>query len=514
MYRKVIILLLVVTVSQFVGADTSVDTVDVNLNHTEVSHSNETHKVIISNEPAFGPAEDTKGDKTKKPEPPKPSPSPHSKETKKPEPSIVPVPPHSKETKKPEPSKSTPSHSKETKKPEPSIVPVPPHSKETKKPSPPVQSSSAKVKGSTSRNAPLTTPAHFPSFKPHSVNPLHGERAKIEGYLTDMFLFENTLLRDTKVGTFWEIFHGRGLNYDDYIFHSALGSIVEAGPKTRAYHLPGHKCGGLKKLYQYFNHTDQTTRLTLNFRDTNNKGDRQPIGLCGRYKGQCGADLPLYVYFGTHRVSNNPHKPAYFYSTNPDYTFLYDRKNYTLVSKDPLCYIYSRSDNRTQYDKATEIDQNLHVRNLFSEIVPVYEFSSENDTFYDINAYWNSTDLIRHAFNLFKNDTYLIQRCHLRPVVDFLFILNSNITITGSDRVVTGKKDVDEVSKLSNITVDSTTYLGFGMNSQECGAYIRYEVYQFSKNESFKIESTYVARAGQKRHEDDKQFMEGYFYSL
>jgi len=136
MYRKVIILLLVVTVSQFVGADTSVDTVDVNLNHTEVSHSNETHKVIISNEPAFGPAEDTKGDKTKKPEPPKPSPSPHSKETKKPEPSIVPVPPHSKETKKPEPSKSTPSHSKETKKPEPSIVPVPPHSKETKKTEP------------------------------------------------------------------------------------------------------------------------------------------------------------------------------------------------------------------------------------------------------------------------------------------------------------------------------------------------------------------------------------------
>lgn len=105
----------------------------------------------------------------------------------------------------------------------------------------------------------------------------------------------------------------------------------------------------------------ETYRLIFNYRDTNNKGDRQPIGLCAPKKNVCGADTPLYVYSGTHKskrktkflnnrllsVQNNVEKISYFYTTQDNYSFTPDKKDYKLANGGkPLCYIYSRSDER------------------------------------------------------------------------------------------------------------------------------------------------------------------------
>lgn len=70
-------------------------------------------------------------------------------------------------------------------------------------------------------------------------------------------MFENSIKRDHKLGTDNELNEGKGVAYEDYILHSMIGSIVQAGPFIRALYLPGHKCHGLKRLYQYFNHTDR-----------------------------------------------------------------------------------------------------------------------------------------------------------------------------------------------------------------------------------------------------------------
>lgn len=75
----------------------------------------------------------------------------------------------------------------------------------------------------------------------------------MDKYLTEFFVFENPNIRDHRVGTDNELYT---LAKDSFIYHSTLGAIVQAGPKTRSYYLSGKKCVGLKKLYQYINRTE------------------------------------------------------------------------------------------------------------------------------------------------------------------------------------------------------------------------------------------------------------------
>jgi hypothetical protein len=62
------------------------------------------------------------------------------------------------------------------------------------------------------------------------VNPSGGSSKKyrvrssiwqhIKHYMADLFLYENSILRDHKVGIDNEVYQGKGLAHDDYILHS------------------------------------------------------------------------------------------------------------------------------------------------------------------------------------------------------------------------------------------------------------------------------------------------------
>ncbi|KAI6237822.1 hypothetical protein M3Y95_00305200 [Aphelenchoides besseyi] len=231
------------------------------------------------------------------------------------------------------------------------------------------------TRGVTKTVAPVTSGAMNSTAKtPTSTSGKNPLREEMEKYLTDLFMLEQSDNKDTKLLTSDEIYKGYGPAYNGYIYHSLLGSIVKAGQKSRAWNIPGIKrCKGLRYVYQYFNQTDLTHRFTFSYQSTNNKGDRQPIGMCAEKQFVCGAEIPLYVWSGMTNSSLGM-RFGYFYSTSVDPKVLSpDRVNYTVQTK-PFCYIYRQSPERIASAKVTYPNQNLHLRNLQPFLQPVYEF--------------------------------------------------------------------------------------------------------------------------------------------
>ncbi|KAI6185642.1 hypothetical protein M3Y98_00045700 [Aphelenchoides besseyi] len=322
-----------------------------------------------------------------------------------------------------------------------------------------------------------------PTPKPDQ-NPL---RVEMEKYLTDIFLLEQSDTKDTKLLMGDEVYKAHGPAYNGYIYHSLLGSIVKAGQKSRAWNIPGiKKCKGLRYVYQYFNQTDLTHRFTFSYQATNNKGDRQPIGMCAEKQFVCGADLPLYVWSGMTNSSLGM-RFGYFYSTSTDPKKLSpDRANYTVQSK-PFCYIYSQSPERNAAVKVTYPNQNLHLSNLAQFLQPVYEFYDTHykDTYYELDqndANFTTTRevlYIRHAFNTLINGSGFDQFCQLQPVIDYVFKKNGPDTQPQNDQVYTDNRDLETAQKNVGGLYSTPTFLGFlPILPDHCGMKQHYLQYQ------------------------------------
>jgi len=338
------------------------------------------------------------------------------------------------------------------------------------------------------------------------------QRKQLEPYMRDVVRLESTQRR----GFYRIVSNEYSYRHKDesvfgFVFDEIIGSIVHAGYKTRQYHLKAtHLCVGLKKLYLYWNNKTSDYRLTTNYLDAHNKGDRQPIGMCGAYKGHCGADLPLseYTQSGEPDAKNDQITPSVYYGTS-------DENALGLSLKDPktVCHIFSRSKEQVEKERKLDADTNFNWGTYHDRLVKVYSVyngkSTDYFTFTDAKAKTfaaKSGKQYFFAFNLIKPESRdeISKICDLRPIARYSNGTEMSVLFDDPERDAALQKEGFKPYP------DKEHYiLGYGLQKNRyCGSRVRYLIQQRPDNGEVR------AIPDQSIGAYNVSFHGGFFYSL
>jgi len=330
------------------------------------------------------------------------------------------------------------------------------------------------------------------------------QRKKLEPYMRDMVRLQSS----RRPGYYRIVSNDYSYRYKDeskfgFVFDGIIGSIVHAGYKTRQYHLNApHPCVGLKKLYLYWQNQTGDYRLTTNYLDVHNKGDRQPIGMCGAYQGHCGADLPLREY--TQKIPNGQ---GSYYGTSAE-----NNLNVDLNEGQTVCHIFSRSKEQSEREAQIAAENNFKWGTYYDRLIHIYSIFTNTSTIYynRENAIAKSKELniaYQFAFNLIRKEVHeeIAKVCDLRPIAQYSN--DSGVTTVLFD-------DPERDSELRNkgfkpYPNEAAYILGYGLQKYHyCGSHVQYLIQQRPFNDEVRaVPAQYVGAY-------NVSFHGGFFYSL